>query len=56
MDKIDQEYYQLLKQHLDRAYKELQELRKKTDKKIVEINEIEELMDVIEEKKDEKIL
>ena len=51
MDKIDLEYYKLLKQHLDRAYKELQELRDKTDKKIVEINEIEELMDVIEEKK-----
>ena len=56
MDKIDQEYYQLLKQHLDRAYKELQELRDKTDKKIVEINEIEELIEAIEDKKDEKIL
>lgn len=49
MDKIDKEYYELLKQHLDRAYKELQELRKKIDKKILEINEIEELIDTIEE-------
>ena len=51
MNKIDEEYYQLLKQHLDRAYKELKELRYKTDKKIVEINEIEELIDTIEESK-----
>lgn len=49
MDKIDKKYYELLKQHLDRAYKELQELRKKTDKKILEINDIEELIDTIEE-------
>lgn len=54
MDKIDEEYYQLLKQHLDRAYKELQELRDKTDKKIVEINEIEELIDTIEHREDYK--
>ena len=51
MDKIDKEYYELLKRHLDRAYDELQELREKTDKKIVEINEIEELTDTIEESK-----
>ena len=51
MDKIDKEYYELLNQHLDRAYKELQELRKKTDKKIIEINEIEELIETIEESK-----
>lgn len=54
MDKIDKEYYELLKQHLDRAYKELQELRKKTDKKIIEINEIEELIDTIENREDYK--
>ena len=56
MDKFDKEYYELLKQHLNRAYKELQELRDRVDKKIVEINEIEELMDTIEEKVNEKIL
>lgn len=49
MDKIDKEYYELLKQHLARAYRELKDLRKKVDKKIVEINEIEELIDTIEE-------
>ena len=54
MDKIDLEYHKLLKQHLNRAYKELQELRKKTDKKIIEINEIEELIDTIESREDYK--
>lgn len=48
MDKIDKEYYELLKRHLARAYKELRELREKIDRKIVEINEIEELIDTIE--------
>lgn len=54
MDKIDLEYHKLLKQHLNRAYKELQELRKKTDKKIIEINEIEELIDTIENREEYK--
>lgn len=48
MNKLDQEYLDLLRQHLKRAYDELRELRKKTDKKIVEINEIEELIEAIE--------
>ena len=54
MDKIDLEYHQLLKQHLERAYKELQDLRNKVDKKILEINEIEELIDTIENREEHK--
>ena len=54
MSKTDSEYYELLKQHLARAYKELRELREKIDRKIVEINEIEELIETIEHREDYK--
>ena len=54
MDKIDLEYHKLLKQHLDRAYKELQDLKNKVDKKILEINEIEELIEIIDSREEYK--
>ena len=54
MNKFDEEYYQLLKQHLNRAYKELQDLKNKVDKKILEINEIEELIEMIESREEYK--
>ena len=50
IDKVDPEYYELLKRHLVRARKELQELREKIDKKILEIWELEEIIAAFEEK------
>lgn len=51
MDKNDVEYLRLLHQHLNRAYKELETLRQKMDLKLIEIDQVEELVDVLERRK-----
>ena len=51
MDKNDVEYLRLLHQHLERAYKELEILKQKTDLKILEIEQVEELVDVMERRR-----
>lgn len=49
-DKNDIEYLRLLKQHLYRAYGELDELKKKVDFKMIEIDQVEELVELLERK------
>lgn len=48
MNDNDKEYLRLLKKHLEKAYKELEELKKKVDLKILEINQVEELVNTLE--------
>ena len=50
VDKNDVEYLRLLQQHLYRAYKELDELKKKVDLKLLEIDQVEELVELLERK------
>ena len=50
VDKNDVEYLRLLKQHLQRAYGELSELKKKVDLKMIEIDQVEELVELLERK------
>ena len=50
MDKNDKEYLALLKKHLTKAYEELNELKKSVNMKIIEIDQLEELITIMEGK------
>ena len=47
MDRNDQEYLVLLRKHLETAKYELNELRRAMDLKMIEIEQVEELIDAL---------